>query len=147
MKTLLHWFIFVLLAANLAWALEPGTALKLPESGCNLARTGGGWINVEATENRLVVKFFDSDKKTMPPDAVRATARVVYPARKDRRVVLNPDGDTLVSPPSILPPLVFRIHLSLFATDGAEAESFVVQYPGGSAINTNQQVPAELETN
>lgn len=101
----------------------------LPETGVNIARAAGGWLNVEATGNRLVVKLFDARKRPAPVEGLYASARVAYPAREDRRVILNPDGDTLVSPPSIKPPLVFRIHLSLFVTGSSEAESFVLQYP------------------
>lgn len=115
------------LAVQLAEATEGGT---LPESGVNLAREGGGWLNIEAAENRLTLRFFDHDKEPVEPDVERGSARVVYPAREDRRVVLNRDGEWLQSPPTVHPPWVFRIHLSLFREGATEPENFVVRYPG-----------------
>jgi hypothetical protein len=115
------------LAVQLAVATE-GPAL--PESGVNLARASGGWLNVEAADNRLTLRFFDAEKKEVAPDVTRASARIVYPAREDRRGVLNREGDLLRSPATVSPPFVFRIHLSLFRDGASEPESFVVQYPG-----------------
>ncbi len=115
------------LTVHLAAATEDS---KLPETGVNLAREGGGWLNIEAAENRLTLRFFDAEKVPSTPDVERGSARVVYPSREDRRVVLTREGDTLRSPATVRPPLVFRIHLSLFRESTAEPEGFVLQYPG-----------------
>lgn len=115
------------LAVQIAAATE-GPAL--PKSGVNLARASGGWLNLEAAGNRLTLRFFDSDKGPVAPDVARASARIVYPAREDCRVVLIREGDSLRSPATVPPPLVFRIHLSLFRDGASEPESFVVRYPG-----------------
>lgn len=126
----LTWIAVVVLAFFATVTLRAaGPIPTLPETGVNIARAAGGWLNVEATGNRLVVRLFDAAKNPAPVDGLYASARVVYPAREDRRVILNPDGDTLVSPASIKPPLVFRIHFTLFVTGSGEAESFVVRYP------------------
>ena len=114
------------LAVQFALATDGPT---LPETGVNVAREGGGWMNVEAAENRLTLRFFDAEKKLVAPDIERASARVVYPGREDRRVVLNREGDSLRSPATVRPPLVFRLHLSLFRDGSAQSESYVVRYP------------------
>lgn len=102
----------------------------LPETGVNIAREAGGWINVEASENRIFVRFFDAAQNPAVPDVLRGSARLVYPAREDHRVVLNRDGDALASPSTVRPPWIFRIHLVLVASDDGEPENFVLQYPG-----------------
>jgi hypothetical protein len=101
----------------------------LPDTGMNIARGTGGWINIEAAENRLTLRFFDANKTPVTPDVDRGVVRVVYPAREDVRVVLNLEGDSLRSPPTVRPPWVFRIYVTLSRDGVPEAESYVVPYP------------------
>jgi len=131
MKAHLHWLVVALLAMPLAHAAESAVEPQLPEVGLNIARTQGGWINLVVENNRLVATFFNAERKPVPPDVARIAARIVYPAREDRHVVLNPEGDALVSPPKVRPPHVFRVFLRLLVEGENETpETYSVLYPG-----------------
>lgn len=101
----------------------------ITRDGVNVVREKGGWLNIEALENRLTLRFFDAEKQPQAPDVERGSARVVSPSRDDHRVVLSRDGDALLSPAKIRPPWVFRIHLVLYREGDSAAESFVIHYP------------------
>ena len=106
---------------------------ELPKTGVNVARSGG-WINVVVEGNRFVVTFYDAKKKPAAADARHGTVRYVYAAKNPSRVVLNlrEDGAALVSPPTVRPPHVFKLFLSLDAQEGEEpAETYSVGYPSG----------------
>jgi hypothetical protein len=109
---------------------------ELPETGKNLPRENGGWLNVEATGAQLIVKFFDADKKPVAPDVDRAAARFRYAGKSSiTRTVLNRDGDSLASPGNVRPPHNFLVTLTLLqggdgsedAVEGAEILNF--KYP------------------
>lgn len=97
--------------------------------GVELPRQKGGFIGVTVDGPRLVVKFYDTDKKPVVVDVARAAARW-DPINKtsDVRTVLNPDaeGKALVSPLVVQPPLVFKVYLTLLDADGNSLESFIV---------------------
>jgi hypothetical protein len=102
---------------------EPATI-----EGIEIARKNGGYLGVTVKGPRLVLKFYDSEKKPAPLDVARAAARW-NPVNKtgDERSVLNPAGDgSLVSTPVVKPPLVFKVYLTLLDADGKEVESTVV---------------------
>ncbi|MFZ5496579.1 MAG: hypothetical protein ACOZE5_14740 [Verrucomicrobiota bacterium] len=109
-------------------AQEP--VYELPETGITRERPQGGWINVEPQGTRLVVKFFDKEKKPMAPDVARGLVRLKYSSKNPVQAVLTAAGDTLATPATIRPPHNFLVILSLFASDSAEAsESYTFKYP------------------
>ncbi len=96
--------------------------------GIELPRSSGGFIGVTLDGVRLVVKFYDAEKKPVASDVARATARW-NPINKvgEIRSVLNPDADgkSLVSTPVLQPPHVFKVYLTLLDAEGNAVESFV----------------------
>jgi hypothetical protein len=96
--------------------------------GIELPRQKGGFIGVTVEGPRLVVKFYDADKKPAAVDVARAAARW-DPINKtsDVRTVLNPDaeGKALVSPLVVQPPLVFKVYLTLLDAEGNSLESHI----------------------
>lgn len=143
MKATLLSILFVLLA-NLIWAAEaPGTkptisskppakkpVYELPKTGLNQPRPTGGWINTEIVGTRLVLKFFDKEKKPVPPDVERGFARFKYAAKNDKKAVLGREGNTLATPATVRPPHNFLLILSLSAAGAEEAaESYTFKYP------------------
>lgn len=142
MRTLLKALLVPLLVVT-AFAAETSTSVisvpktpikkkvyELPKTGQNLARAKGGWVNVEIVDIRLVVKFYDKEKKPASPDVVRGFARFKYAAKNNKTAVLSREGDTLATPATVRPPHNFLVVLSLFAGDRAEAsESFTFKYP------------------
>lgn len=109
---------------------KPATPAEEPAKvdGLELARKNGGFLGLTVEGPRLVLKFYDAEKKPVDMDAIRASARW-DPVNKtsDVRTVLNPspDGKTLVSPLVVQPPLTFKVYLTLIATDGTAIESLV----------------------
>jgi len=102
---------------------------ELPKAGKNIERQKGGWLNIEGTGTRFVVKFFDKEKKPVPPDVERGLARFNYAAKNDTRAPLNREGETLVTPATVKPPHNFLIILSLFSSEAEPAETYTVKYP------------------
>ena len=122
-------FLVVILLASITRISAAPKEPALPETGVNVVREKGGWLNIEALENRLTLRFFDAEKQPQAPDVERGSARVVSPSRDDHRVVLSRDRDSLRSPAKIRPPWVFRIHLVLYREGDSAEESFVIHYP------------------
>lgn len=103
---------------------------ELPKSGKNVPRESGGWFNAETVTMRLVLKFFDADKKPVPPEVIRGIARFHYPGKNDTHAPLSLDGMTLVTPATIRPPHNFLVILSLFSAETAEPEeTYTFKYP------------------
>ena len=109
--------------ATPAPAEEPATI-----EGVELARKNGGFLGLTVEGPRMVLKFYDTEKKPVDMDVARAAARW-DPVTKsgDVRSVLNPgaDGKSLVSTPVVQPPLVFKVYLTLLDANGVAVESFV----------------------
>lgn len=121
------------LAAQTAPKPTPKPAVPAEEPakvvGIEVARKNGGFLGVAVEGVRMVIRFYDKDKKPARVDVARAAARW-NPLNKtgDERSVLNPDGDglTLVSTPVVRAPLVFKVYLTLLDAEGAAVESVVV---------------------
>lgn len=96
--------------------------------GLEIARQGGGYLGITVDGVRLVMKFYDAEKKPAPVNVARASARW-DPVNKtgEVRSVLNagPDGQSLVSTPVLKPPFVFKVYLTLLDADGNAVESAV----------------------
>jgi hypothetical protein len=97
--------------------------------GVEIARKDGTFLGLTISGPRLVLAFFDAEKKAVPVNVARALARW-NPVNKtgDERSVLNPDetGKTLVSLPNVRPPYAFRVTLVLLDEQGDPVESFIV---------------------
>ncbi len=106
---------------------------ELPKTGVNVAR-GDGWFNLAVESNRFVVTLYDQKKKPAPAEVHLGLVRYVYAAKRPERTVLNlrEDRQALISPPTVRPPHVFRVYLSLFSGDEADAaETYAFGYPAG----------------
>ena len=134
--------LFAMLLTAPTWAAEevaPSSSSKqpvkkkiyeLPKTGLNQPRPSDGWINVEAVGTRLVIKFFDKEKKPVAPDVERGTARFKYAAKNPAHAVLNRDGLTLVTPATVRPPHNYLVILTFFKAGATEAtESHTLKYP------------------
>jgi hypothetical protein len=103
---------------------------ELPKSGQNISRQKGGWINAEAVGTRLVLKFFDSEKKPVAPDVEKGLVQFRYPNKNPDRAPLYREGDSLVTPATVRPPHNFLVILTLSAAEAAEpGESYTFKYP------------------
>ncbi|MDF3055907.1 MAG: hypothetical protein K0R17_122 [Rariglobus sp.] len=96
--------------------------------GLELPRKNGGFLGLTINGAQMTLKFYDAEKKSVAVDVARAAARW-DPVNKatDVRTVLNPsaDGQSLVSPSVVQPPLVFKVYLTLIAADGTAVESII----------------------
>jgi len=131
----------IIIATATAISIAASTSIKaadesklheVPAIGVNVERQSGGWINVQTPGAQMVVRFFDAKKKPVPPDVIRATARIRYAAKSDiTRTVLNRDGDVLVSPNNVRPPHNFLVTLTLLHGDdeAAVTEVFNLKFP------------------
>lgn len=141
MKTLPKVLCFVLAAFTALAAEEPTPAptskppakkkiYELPKTGVNQPRPKDGWINVEAVDTRLIVKFYDKEKKPVAPDVTRGFAQFRYSAKNPARASLHLEGETLASTATVRPPHNFIVLLSLFAGESVgPVESYNFKYP------------------
>jgi hypothetical protein len=103
---------------------------ELPKTGKNLQRGSAGWLNVEASGTRLIVKFYDAKKKPLAPDVERGFARFQFASKNPERAPLHLEGTTLVSTATVRPPHNFLVILNLFRSGEAESgESYTFKYP------------------
>jgi hypothetical protein len=80
----------------------------------------GGLMGLAVEGNAFVLRFYDAEKKPVPPAAARATVRW-DPTNKagQQRAVLNPGGpDSLRSPSVVRPPLAFAAFITLLDAEG-----------------------------
>lgn len=107
----------------------PADEEKPKVDGIEIARANGTFIGAKVDGVRLVLKFYDKDKKPAAVDVARASARWNPVTKKgEERSVLNPDGsgNALVSTPTVQPPLVFVVYVTLLDSEGKGVESFIV---------------------
>lgn len=121
-------------AADQGASVAPGAKQEAEPKieGIVLARPKGGYLGLTLEGGCFKLSFYDAKKKPAKVDVVRATAwwQVNYSVYNER-TVLNPnaDGTALTSPKYVRPPYAFKLHLSLFAVDGADAsESYVIDF-------------------
>ncbi|GAB5562170.1 MAG: hypothetical protein SynsKO_38170 [Synoicihabitans sp.] len=107
----------------LVWAQD---SAEEPEViGVEMARPDGTFMGLAVEGNRFVLRFYDAEKKLIDPDVARAA--VWWDPRNTagrERAVLNPQGDGLVSPPKVRPPLVFRAMVTLLNEEGSSTGSY-----------------------
>jgi hypothetical protein len=112
-------------------------AAKEPEamptiSGIEIQRPNGAFLGLQIVGSNFVLTFYDSNKKKMAADVMRATLR--WPVKyqpNNERTVLNPGGDpsSLTSPMPVRPPHNFKVFMSLFVEGHDDpVESYVVDY-------------------
>lgn len=103
---------------------------ELPKSGKNIERQQGGWINFDGQGSRLVLKFFDKDKKPVAPDMETGLVQLRYSSKNPARAPLYREGDLLVTPGTVRPPHNFGVILGLSKADRSEPqESYTFRYP------------------
>lgn len=103
---------------------------ELPKTGKNLPRGVGGWINVEMAGARLTVKFFDAEKKPVPPDITNGLVQLRYTGKSSVRAPLSREGEFFVTPNVVRPPHNFLVILTLSsAAEGGENETHAFRYP------------------
>lgn len=142
MKThalLATWLILAIAAfaaeplSKIAPSSKPPTEIpvyELPKTGKNIPRDGGCWLNVEASGNRIVVEFFDIEKKSVPPDVDRGFVNFRYSTQNAAHAALNREGNALVTLATVQPPHDFLVILSLFSIGCADpVESYRFKYP------------------
>jgi|CXWL01.1.fsa_nt_gi hypothetical protein len=143
MKTLLKILLTVLLTATAIPAKTPATSTapapkapakkkvyELPKTGMNLQRSTVGWLNIDTAGTRLILKFYDKDKKPTSPDVARGFAQFRYSSRNPERAPLNREGDTLTTPAKLKPPHNFLVIISLFADEAPDpVETYSIKYP------------------
>lgn len=125
----------VLIGFVSGFAAEPGKPAgpkpELPKTGINLARDGGGWINVVVIDLSFVVSFFNDLQMPVAADVQHGLVRYDHAAKGEDQTPLNPsaDGKTLVSPGNVEHPLIFRVHMALF-DEGPDdlAETYAFSY-------------------
>lgn len=116
-------------------AAEPKKKEEPKIEGVVVSRGERGFIGVEMVSGTFKITFYDTKKKKIAPDVVRAALRW-DPKYKigSERLVLNPDGDgkSLSSPKSIRPPYNFKLYITLIkeATDAQDAagETHVIDF-------------------
>lgn len=103
---------------------------ELPATGVNVARQRGGWINAEFSGARMVVRFFDGEKKPISPEVEVGSARLRRPGASGIvRTTLGREGEKLVSPSNVRPPHNFLVTLALPSDAGAPPEVVTFKYP------------------
>lgn len=115
-------------------AVAPGAKQEAEPKieGIVLTRPKGGYLGLTLEGGGFKLSFYDAKKQPAKVDVVRGTAwwPVNYSVYNER-TVLNPDADgtALTSSKYVRPPYAFKLHLSLFAVDGADAsESYVIDF-------------------
>lgn len=117
-------------ASGSAKRREQLEAEDLPTSGPNLARPNGGWINAQMVGTRLILRFFDGDKRPLEPNVARGFALFRYSSKNPERATLHREGDTLASTATVRPPHNFLVLLRLFNESSEQPiESYSFRYP------------------
>lgn len=82
--------------------------------GVEVERPDGTYLGLAIEGNALVLRFYDEEEQEITPDVARANAwwKPVNVSGRER-VVLNPSGNALRSPPKVRPPHVFFVMLTL----------------------------------
>lgn len=115
-----------------------GEEIKI--EGLEIPRKDGTFLGLTVEGARMVLKFYDKDKKPVPVNVARVAARW-NPINKvgEERSVLNPNQENteLVSTPVVRPPLVFKVYLTLLDGQGTAVESIIA--------DLRQLKPAEAE--
>lgn len=100
--------------------------------GVVVERTGGGYLTLMMDGTALVIRFFDTEKKPVPPDVSRGFVRFQFPNRSPERRPLNPteDGLALRHGQPLRHPHVFKAFLTLVHGEGEDdVETYTVDYP------------------
>jgi hypothetical protein len=112
--------------ASTGWAQSDPAGEEEPTvTGVERQRADGRFLGLAVEGNAFVIRFYTVDKEEEAVDVVRATARWNSPQKAgQQRVILNPTGQELRSPPVVRPPLVFSAFISFLNADGEVTESF-----------------------
>lgn len=116
----------------------PGKAdAKMEEpkiEGTVLHRPDGTFLGLSLVEGKFKLAFYGKDRKPMPANVLRATARWANPQGSGQnRAVLNPagDGTYLLAPQFVRGPYAFKLFLTLVANEeGPATENYTVDFRG-----------------
>lgn len=128
------WCIILFALADIigGFAAEP-VAPALPATGVNLAREGGGWLNVSVQSDRFVISFFNDQKEPVPANVQHGLVRYSPVSLESQRTPLDlsADGKTMISPINVRAPHAFRVNLALYNDGpGDAAETYAFFYRG-----------------
>jgi hypothetical protein len=102
--------------------------------GTVLNRPDGTFLGLTLQDGKYKLAFYDKEKKPMPVNVLRATARWPNPhGPGQNRTVLNPagDGTYLLGAHFVRGPHNFRLFLTLVAQENAEAgETYSLDFRG-----------------
>ena len=99
--------------------------------GVVIERSSGGFLTVTMDGPKLVLSFFDAEKKQIPPDVDHAFVRI-HPAGRNplrRTLIKMDDGLTLTHGQPLRPPWVFKLYITLVDANDKAIEEYVVDYP------------------
>ncbi len=99
--------------------------------GIAVARPNGTWLGLNAKGGVFCLSFFDSRKKPLEGDAMRATARWQSPKFKNQQndiLNLSSDKKALYGSKAVVPPRNFKVYLTLLDQSGQAMENYVVDY-------------------
>lgn len=120
----------------------PGKAKPAPKKeeplkieGTVLSRPDGTFLGLTLSEGKFKLAFYDKERKPMPVNVLRATAR--WPnlhGPGQNRAVLTPggDGSFLIAPQFVRGPHAFKLFLTLIKSEdpGAPTETYTVDFRG-----------------
>lgn len=136
MRSARHIILATLTAISVGAASpRPGdeSTYELPDTGTNLTRRTGGWINFSLAGPRAVIRFYEQAKKPSTPDVLRGLAIFRYAAKSGfERTTFHLEDGVLKSPGNIHPPYRFRVILTLISDDQTSAdgtEVFAFSFP------------------
>ncbi|MFT3867336.1 MAG: hypothetical protein QM715_02450 [Nibricoccus sp.] len=95
--------------------------------GTVINRADGSFLSVTIENNCFKIAFYDTKKMPKAPDVTRAAVRWSPKNKKgDERRILNAssDGQSLISPPPVLPPHNFRIFVTLLNDKDEAVETY-----------------------
>lgn len=103
--------------------------------GTVLNRPDGTFLGLTLVEGKFKLAFYDKEKKPMPVNVLRATARWPNPhGPGQNRAVLNPagDGTYLLAPQFVRGPYAFKLFLTLVTSEdpAAPTENYTVNFRG-----------------
>ncbi|MCU0792040.1 MAG: hypothetical protein MUE42_04150 [Opitutaceae bacterium] len=106
---------------------ESEQATKIP--GLEIARPGGGFLGVRTEGVTLRVTFYDKDKKKIPADAARITAR--WRDGRPRFAVLLPSEPATMSSPGVFQrPFNYIVYLAVVGPDDSVLETHSLTLAG-----------------
>lgn len=116
----------LVLSGPLGWAAPAPGGEPPPIEGQPIARAGGGWLGLRVEAGTFRLRFYDSRRQPVTPDAARAVLRWKSNRRVAREVaILTPGSDPAVmtSDRTVPPPYSFRLTIVLLRAGAGDSEA------------------------